>query len=873
MTQPAIDILDVIGSDTQLRKVANTNGGELAGSCPFCGGKDRFRVQPSKGQWWCRQCSPDERWHSAADYIMKRDSISFPEAAQRLGIGTDRPRAEPDTWDYHNAEGQLIYQVVRFVKQGEKSYAQRVPHGSEWTWGLNGTAPTIYHLPEVLQAAAAGATIYIAEGEKCADALRRLGLVATTNSGGAGKWRETHSQALAGAGDAVIFADNDEPGRKHAAAVLASVKPLVPTARVVAFPELGEKGDVADWLSQGHTKDELLARCVVPVVAPESIDPPTAPEADESPAAPIGPAVEVPPLPAVAQLDPALSQNACPWLDDYVAFSERWAPRAYAGFHRAVGLWLLSTVAARRVRLSMGGERFPSLYISLCARTSLFTKSTVAKVAIETLRAAGLSHLLAADDATPQAFIRAMTRKLPADYKDRDEAGKARAVRRLAFAAQRGWWYEEFGQKVAAMMKDGGFMADFRGILRRFDDCPDRFEYSSILRGDDVVEQPYLSLLTNLTPADLKPYAGKGAPLWGDGFWARFAFVTPPPDAQRPRGRWPVGAMQIPRDLYEPLRRWHEALGIPDVSVDETTDKNDVVVHAEVTVSELTTTDCLLGPGVFEAFYTYLDALLDLAAAMPSQDFDGNYARLPEKALRVAMLAASLENDNRIELRHWALGQEVAEQWRAELHNLAASLQGDVQESRTSDVEQRVQATIKRLGKATVNDLRRHVRGLSVEEIERSCEALVRIGVVLSEQTIKGTKRYTTAEPTIVDIVDSRHRRHNPKTSTIAPDEGSGDAPDRVPLDNRRHFLDASTVYPVYDVYDSSDIQDNVSLEKIEDGVYIEETDQGYEVVDYINQQRFLVSAHAEPTAAQDASTVYLSTKERKARYTAPEGY
>lgn len=614
------------------------------------------------------------------------------------------------------------------------------------------------------------------------------------------------------------------------------------------------------------------ARPYVPTAIEQPVDLPTLPESDEQPPAP-GPAVEVPPLPAAAQLDPALSAGGCPWLDDYVAFSQRWAPRAYSGFHRAVGLWLLSTVAARRVRLSMGGERFPSLYISLCARTSLFTKSTVAKVAIETLRAAGLSHLLAADDATPQAFIRAMTRKVPADYNERDAASKARVVQRLAFAAQRGWWYEEFGQKVAAMMKDGGFMADFRGILRRFDDCPAKFEYSSILRGDDVVEQPYLSLLTNLTPADLKPYAGKNAALWGDGFWARFAFVTPPPDADRPRGRWPVGAMRIPAELANPLRRWHEDLGIPAVEVDEKTDKNDVVVHVDVHVDDLPVTDCLLGPGVFDAFYTYLDALLDLAAEMPSQDFDGNYARLPEKALRVAMLAASLENDNRIELRHWALGQEVAEQWRAELHNLAASLQGDVQESRTSDVEQRIQATIKRLGRATVNDLRRHVRGLSVEEIERSCEALVRIGVVLSEQTTKGTKRYTPAAQAIVDIVDSRHRRHNPQTSTIAPDEGSGDTPDRVPPDNRRHFLDASTVYPVYDVYDSSDIQENVSLEQIEDGVYIEETDQGYEVVDYINSQRFLVSAHADADAAQAASTEYLTAKERKARYSVPEGY
>ena len=39
-----IDLLAIIQQDTQLKKVANTNGSEYAGPCPFCGGQDRFRV-------------------------------------------------------------------------------------------------------------------------------------------------------------------------------------------------------------------------------------------------------------------------------------------------------------------------------------------------------------------------------------------------------------------------------------------------------------------------------------------------------------------------------------------------------------------------------------------------------------------------------------------------------------------------------------------------------------------------------------------------------------------------------------------------------------------------------------------------------------
>lgn len=41
-----INLLDLIGTDTTLKRVANTNNGEYHGPCPFCGGKDRFIVQP-----------------------------------------------------------------------------------------------------------------------------------------------------------------------------------------------------------------------------------------------------------------------------------------------------------------------------------------------------------------------------------------------------------------------------------------------------------------------------------------------------------------------------------------------------------------------------------------------------------------------------------------------------------------------------------------------------------------------------------------------------------------------------------------------------------------------------------------------------------
>jgi DNA primase len=80
-------MLALAGRDTALRRAGNTGGGEWAGPCPFCGGEDRFRVQPDHprgGRWFCRGCGYD-RWHDAIDYIMRREHVDFRDACAWLG--------------------------------------------------------------------------------------------------------------------------------------------------------------------------------------------------------------------------------------------------------------------------------------------------------------------------------------------------------------------------------------------------------------------------------------------------------------------------------------------------------------------------------------------------------------------------------------------------------------------------------------------------------------------------------------------------------------------------------------------------------------------------------------------------------------------
>jgi hypothetical protein len=115
-----------------------------------------------------------------------------------------------------------------------------------------------YRLPELLKAVALDRVVFIVEGEKKVDALARIGVVATCNPMGSGKWHESFGEFLAGA-RVVILPDNDAPGAKHRDQVAAMLSGVAASVRVLDIPGLREKGDVADWIEAGGTADHLYA--------------------------------------------------------------------------------------------------------------------------------------------------------------------------------------------------------------------------------------------------------------------------------------------------------------------------------------------------------------------------------------------------------------------------------------------------------------------------------------------------------------------------------------------------------------------------------------------------------------------------------------
>jgi hypothetical protein len=95
--------------------------------------------------------------------------------------------------------------------------------------------------------------VIVVEGEKCADALLRLGFAATTSPCGAGKAAYADWSILAGK-EVILWPDNDEPGRSHMKDIETILQGMNPSPTIsLLVPEalnLREKGDAADYVAE-----------------------------------------------------------------------------------------------------------------------------------------------------------------------------------------------------------------------------------------------------------------------------------------------------------------------------------------------------------------------------------------------------------------------------------------------------------------------------------------------------------------------------------------------------------------------------------------------------------------------------------------------
>jgi hypothetical protein len=246
------------------------------------GNRGSREVNPETGRWH------DFEHNQSGDVIqmlMFYEPSTFrtvPDATawikQTFGVDYERPKATNGAGEifdhlkleylYTDEAGAPLFYVGRFEPPGEgKTFKQRKHDDVYRKGGMKGVRLVLYNLPEVLAAKARGEPIFVVEGEKDVENLRKLGLTATTNPTGANKWRKEYNAFLQGA-KVVIIPDNDDAGREHA----ATVRQNLPGARILELQGLPQKGDITDWLDTGGTKEKLEELLAAPATDTYSQD-------------------------------------------------------------------------------------------------------------------------------------------------------------------------------------------------------------------------------------------------------------------------------------------------------------------------------------------------------------------------------------------------------------------------------------------------------------------------------------------------------------------------------------------------------------------------------------------------------------------------
>lgn len=189
------------------------------------------------------------------------------------------------TFDYRDEEGHLVKQVARFEPMAptddgprQKTFRPRWWHAGEWAYREpRGARSVVYRLPELrayLEEESREGDVWWCEGEKDCEAARALGLTATTLGSASAKIPPDLATQLHGTARLLVVPDRDDPGRRGAERVAVELDGPITDLRIVELPEVGDGGDLSDYLARGRGRDDLwrLAEAAEPWHPPPAVD-------------------------------------------------------------------------------------------------------------------------------------------------------------------------------------------------------------------------------------------------------------------------------------------------------------------------------------------------------------------------------------------------------------------------------------------------------------------------------------------------------------------------------------------------------------------------------------------------------------------------
>jgi putative DNA primase/helicase len=250
--------------------------------CIHCGKPD-WCYRFANGATVCKRGNIAPGWEDSGKTDKALSPILYP-----MEWGKLEPKAkalQTQEWIYLDRSGNPLVKVVRQdLDNGKKRIFQNYWNGKRWLTkrpkSITRADIPLYNLENVRAAAIDEKWVFLCEGEKCADKLISLGLVATTNIQGSKSFSLSDVQDLEGAKRVILCPDRDKPGLKLMQ-IWADALTLrgIPFLWLYAYPNKDwdnlpdDNGlDVFDWIRECDiSKDEIIDAVVKPKPSSQAI--------------------------------------------------------------------------------------------------------------------------------------------------------------------------------------------------------------------------------------------------------------------------------------------------------------------------------------------------------------------------------------------------------------------------------------------------------------------------------------------------------------------------------------------------------------------------------------------------------------------------
>lgn len=454
-------------------------------------------------------------------------------------------------------------------------------------------------------------------------------------------------------------------------------------------------------------------------------------EEEEAEEAEVKPPAIAPILPKIAALDYEQGREARQWLDSWIEYCSGVLDGAPMLHLEGAGLFLLSTLVARRYSITgiMNRRFYPNMYIALTSKSST-GKSSIAELAVQAVRDMDLyEESIIEGNWTPQLLTQRASGKVDASYANMDTEERAEELRRMVWAGKQSWFFDEFGKFLLKLNSMGNNQQ-----TQRLAELLLSWYYGkgtsqgSLTYGTDRVKEVYLSIIGCMTVSNVKQMQKFGSGFWEDGMFSRIVALC------APEKKWrditiSSGKEGTPPDLLEPLFAMHRWLGEPQgVIVEKEIGKGTTAYRLQR--DYWPEREARASGEILLLYQNYINGIGRLAANhdLVPLAIESSYRRLPEYALKLAGLLACMSEKDRgtIKPEHWVAAQEITERWRTSIHEFYEQV-FEPQVSKEREMEDRVFDHIKKKARentwVTPNDLRR-VTGLSVNEISRHLNVL-----------------------------------------------------------------------------------------------------------------------------------------------------